>query len=235
MVQLLQQQLARAQQRQKQQADKNRIERSFEIREFVYLKLQPYVQTSVATRACHKLSFKYFGPYQIIAKVGNAAYKLLLPDTANVHPIFHVSQLKRAISPDLQVIYELPSTNVADKFRFPVKVLQNRLKPQGGHLVSEVLIQWSSWSASMATWELEEELRHQFPGTPAWGQAGSRGEGDVSIPALGQQQEEASDKKKAGTLEKFGATKPKGSPEVKTRPRRSRKPNPNVVRPNWMA
>jgi hypothetical protein len=43
MVQLLQQQLARAQQRQKQQADKNRIERSFEIREFVYLKLQPYV------------------------------------------------------------------------------------------------------------------------------------------------------------------------------------------------
>jgi hypothetical protein len=48
-----------------------------------------------------------------------------------------------------------------------------------------------------------------------------------------QQQEEAKDEKKAGTLEKFGATKPKGSPEVKTRSRRNRKPNPNVVEPNW--
>lgn len=91
MVKLLQQQLIRAQQRQKQQADKNRTERSFEVGNFVYLKLQPYVQTSVATRASHKLSFKYYGPYQIIAKVGNVAYKLLLPESASIHPVFHVS------------------------------------------------------------------------------------------------------------------------------------------------
>lgn len=73
MVQLLQQRLLRAQQRQKMQVDKHRSESSFEVGDSVYLKLQPYVQTSIATRASHKLSFRYFGPYQIIAKVGAVA------------------------------------------------------------------------------------------------------------------------------------------------------------------
>lgn len=91
MVQLLQQQLVRAQQRQKQQADKLRTEWSFGVGDSVYLKLQPYVQTSVATRANHKLSFRYFGPYQVIAKVGSVAYKLLLPDNTTIHSVFHVS------------------------------------------------------------------------------------------------------------------------------------------------
>lgn len=145
MVQLLQQQLNRAQQRQKAQADKNRIERSFEVGDSVYLKLQPYVQTSVATRACHKLSFKYFGPYKVLAKVGSVAYKLQLPDHISVHPVFHVSQLKKALPSTVQVSSEFPSSTEVDAFRYPVKVLQSRLKHQDGGAVPEVLIQWSSW------------------------------------------------------------------------------------------
>jgi hypothetical protein len=78
MTQLLQQQLIRAQQRQKFQADKNRSERSFTVGEMVYVKLQPYVQTSVAARSNHKLSFRYFGPFKIIGRVGTVAYKLEL-------------------------------------------------------------------------------------------------------------------------------------------------------------
>ena len=137
----------------------------------VYLKLQPYVQTSVATRASHKLSFRYFGPYQIVAKVGNVAYKLLLPATTTIHPVFHVSQLKKAIPPNFQVSTDLPRSTTDDSLRFPVKILQRRLKAQGTRLASEVLIQWSSWPPSMATWELEDELKLQFPMAPAWGQA----------------------------------------------------------------
>lgn len=55
MNELLHQQLVRAQQRMKHQADKNRSEREFAVVDLVYLKLQPYVQMSVAKHSCHLL------------------------------------------------------------------------------------------------------------------------------------------------------------------------------------
>jgi hypothetical protein len=55
----------------KKQADKSRSERSFKVGDEVFLKLQPYVQSSLAPRS--NLSFKYFGLYKIIAKVGQVA------------------------------------------------------------------------------------------------------------------------------------------------------------------
>jgi hypothetical protein len=70
---------------------------------------------------------------------------------------FHVSQLKKALPPTVQVSSELPVSSETDAFCFPVKVLQCHLKPHGNRLAAEVLIQWSSWPSSMATWELEEE------------------------------------------------------------------------------
>jgi hypothetical protein len=92
----LKQHLQRAQQRMKSQADKNRSERHFSIGESVYLKLQPYIQTSVIPRSNNKLSFKFFGPYEILEKIGPVAYKLQLPSTSVIHPVFHVLQLKKA-------------------------------------------------------------------------------------------------------------------------------------------
>jgi hypothetical protein len=59
--------------------------------------LQSYVQTSVAPRASQKLAYCFFGPYQIVQKIGTVAYKLLLPEDSSVHPVFHVSQLKGVV------------------------------------------------------------------------------------------------------------------------------------------
>lgn len=99
MVQPLQQQLLRAQQRQKHQADRHRTEHSFDVGDPVYLKLQPYIQSSLVKGANHKLSFKYFGPYPVLAKIGSVAYHLQLPENSALHPVFHVSMLKKAIGP----------------------------------------------------------------------------------------------------------------------------------------
>jgi hypothetical protein len=91
MTSLLHQHLCRAKLRMKLQEDKGRSEREFQIGDMVFLKLQPYVQTSVTPRSSQKLSFRYFGPYHVLSRVGIVAYKLDLPASSSVHPIFHVS------------------------------------------------------------------------------------------------------------------------------------------------
>jgi hypothetical protein len=48
----------------KHQEDKRRSNREFQVGDLVYMKLQPYAQSSVAQRANQKLAFKYFGPYE---------------------------------------------------------------------------------------------------------------------------------------------------------------------------
>jgi hypothetical protein len=164
---LVQQHLHRAQLHMKTQADKSRSERVSAVGDQVYLSLQPYIQSSLAPRSNQKLAFRYFGPFTVLNRVGSVAYKLDLPASSKIHPIFHVSQLKKAISPTI-VVAQLPQS--LEGLQIPEKILQRRLNSAG---LSQLLIQWSSMAPSLATWEVELLLRQKFPFAPAWGQAGS--------------------------------------------------------------
>lgn len=82
-----------AQQYMKDKADHKRSDREFQEGDWVYLKLQPYPQSLVVARANHKLTFWYFGPFYVLRRVGEVAYKLTLPEHVKIHPVIHVSQL----------------------------------------------------------------------------------------------------------------------------------------------
>jgi hypothetical protein len=174
----IQQQLLRAQQRMKSQADKNRTEREFQVGDQVYLKLQPHVQSSVAMRSNNKLAFKFYGPFVILARVGKVAYKLDLPSSALIHPVVHVSQLKKHVPPHTQVLESLdsvatdPSTEV-----LPIQVLQAKFVVQGRSMAPRVLVQWSNQPKALATWEEPQEMQRRYP--TAWGQAVDKGGGNV--------------------------------------------------------
>ncbi|KAL0413609.1 UNVERIFIED_CONTAM: Retrovirus-related Pol polyprotein from transposon [Sesamum radiatum] len=95
-LQLLKDNLHLGQQRMKLYANKRRPKREFEVGDEVFLKLQPYRQTTMALiRKQLKLFAKYFGPYKVLEKVGKVAYKLALPPRAKIHLLFHVSLLKK--------------------------------------------------------------------------------------------------------------------------------------------
>ncbi|VAH48975.1 hypothetical protein VPH35_029953 [Triticum aestivum] len=196
----------------KQQADKKHSFRVFEVGDLVYLKLQPYIQTSVAPRACHKLSFRFFGPYKIIARVNDVAYKLLLPKHAQVHPVFHVSQLRKALVPGMEVSEDLPvHSNIPV---VPVKMLEQRWRRRRGAMVEQVLVRWSNPAVVPDSWEDHAALQARFPAAEAWGQASTQERGDVSTPG------------------------PHGSDDQRSpmlpRPVRARKANMRVVGPEWV-
>jgi hypothetical protein len=75
----------------------------------VIVKLQTYIQSSLAPRANQKLSFKFFDPFVVVKKIGTVAYQLDLPQHSMIHPGFHVSQLKKVVGSSVQVSPSLSS------------------------------------------------------------------------------------------------------------------------------
>lgn len=184
MAELLRQHLLRVQQRMKNQADKHRTERSFAVGDWVCLKLQPYVQNLVVSQSCHKLSFRFFDPYQVEAKVGTATYRLKLPPTSNVHPIFHVSLLKKVTGTHRPLVSDLP--NDTSVVHLPELVLDKHLKNRDNRVIAQVLVKWTGLPVEMATWEDEDEINRQMPGvdSTAYGEAMKSGGGDVTTGAV---------------------------------------------------
>jgi hypothetical protein len=92
---LLKRKLTKAQDTMKSYANKKRIPHTFHVGDLVYVKLGPYRQNSVAGRRIHNLSKRFYGPFRIVQVIGEVAFKLELPPTRKIHPIFHASsQLK---------------------------------------------------------------------------------------------------------------------------------------------
>jgi hypothetical protein len=146
------------------------------------------------------------------------------------------SQLKKALPSAIQVSSELPVTSETDAFRFPLKVLQCRLKPHDDRLITEVLIQWSCWPPSMATWELEDELKLQFPAAPAWGQAGFQGGKNVrKMKPSTLRQGGVKHDRKVGDEEASsnGPHDEEDGPGV-VRPKQAHMPNTEYIGPDWV-
>ncbi|KAM1097370.1 hypothetical protein ACFX19_015033 [Malus domestica] len=111
---LLKTNLAAAQERMITQANKHRTERSFNVEDFVYLRLVPYHQKSLALHPFHKLHPRFYGPFEILARVGSVAYKLKLPSHSKIHLVFHVSCLKKKLGTSVVPTISLPSVHDVD-------------------------------------------------------------------------------------------------------------------------
>jgi hypothetical protein len=163
------------------------------------------------------LSFKFFGPFPVLQRVGSVAYKLKLPQGSMVHPVFHVSQLKRAISPSQPVSATLPDDDVDNQV--PAQVLDRRTISRGGCSVDQVLVRWSGFDEALNTWEDYEALRQQFTHAAAWGQAASQGEGNVSTTHA-IRDEDTDKAKQESSQQQLG--------------HRARRPNVRYMGPEWV-
>jgi transposase InsO family protein len=135
--------LVKAQARMEVYADKHGKEREFEVRDMVYLKIQPYRHTTLSIHRYLKLHSKYYGPFRVLARVGATAYTLLLPEHCKLHPTFHVIQLKKHLgnsvvpSPHLPLVNEHGHIQVA-----PEAVLERKLIPRAQGDISILVVHW---------------------------------------------------------------------------------------------
>jgi hypothetical protein len=106
-IKMVRENLKIAQSRQRSYANTRRRELSFEVGDFVYLKVLP-IRGVRRFGVKGKLAPRYVGPYQILAKRGEVAYQLSLPEGLSVvHDVFHVSQLKKCLRvPEEQLLVE---------------------------------------------------------------------------------------------------------------------------------
>ena len=112
-----------------------------------------------------KLSSRFIGPYEILEKVGNVAYKLALPpELLSVHNVFHVSMLRRYVSYPSHVITQEPLVLDPDLSyeERPIQILDKREIELRNKKVSLVKVLWRNQSVEEATWELEDKMRNKY-------------------------------------------------------------------------
>jgi hypothetical protein len=67
------------------------------VGDWVWVKLRHKPIASVADQPRGKLAPHFFGPYKIIDKINEVAYKLDLPSGARIHNEYHVGSLKKFV------------------------------------------------------------------------------------------------------------------------------------------
>ena len=137
--------------RQKSYADKRRWHLEFEAKDHVFLRVTPTAGIERAIKS-RKLTLRFVGPYQILRRIGIAAYKIALPPhLANLHNVFHVSQLRKYItspshvleSDDIQIREDL-TVNTG-----PVRILDSQVKKLRGKEIQTMKVLWDEATHEM--------------------------------------------------------------------------------------
>ena len=164
MLVVLREHLVHTQQQMKNIADRHRRDLSFEVGELVYLKVRPHRLLSLGRRVNEKLAPRFYGPFPALKHVGKVAYKLQLPVSPTIHPVFHISQLCPAVG-SVPLALDLPVQLSQD--------MELLLEPEdvlgycstGSSLPHdvEVLIKWKDLPAHESSWEPYILIQNQFP------------------------------------------------------------------------
>jgi len=149
------------------QYDANKRDVTFEIGDLVYLDGEHIRKES--DRSTNKLQQRFLGPYKIVDRPSPLNYKLDLPPKSRLHPVFHVSKLRRHVSRDLEQFADsgttpqeteplVPDTSAYYQEEYEVERIVKHKKLKDGSL--RFLVKWTGYPHSANTWQTIEDLEH---------------------------------------------------------------------------
>lgn len=130
----------------------------------VFLKISPTRGTIRFGRG--ELSPRYIGPFEVIERIGEVAYRLsLLANLDRVHNVFHVTQLHRYIADSSHVVdySELKVGPSLTYLKQPVEIIDRREKQLRNQTIPIVRVMWRHHSPGESTWEREDKMRELYP------------------------------------------------------------------------
>nr|GEV39175.1 reverse transcriptase domain-containing protein [Tanacetum cinerariifolium] len=140
-------------------------DRTMQVREQAIAMLQFHLKRQVTARqrTHNKFAAKFYRPFLILAKIRKVAYKLQLPESSQIHPFFHVSQLKLCKRTNHQVGI-LPQCGPDGVLSVePKAIIGKRLGKLHNMANLYVLVKWVNQAEEDATWELYINLIQRFP------------------------------------------------------------------------
>ena len=156
-VKLIQDRLIMAQSRQKSYADRKVRDLEFMVGERVLLKVSP-MKGVMRFGKKGKLSPRYIGPFEVVERIGEVAYQLALPPgLSGVHPVFHISMLKKYHQGGDHVI-QWDSVLLDQNLTFeeePITILDRQIRKLRSKEIASVKVQWKHSPLQEATWETE--------------------------------------------------------------------------------
>ncbi|TMW92223.1 hypothetical protein EJD97_013331 [Solanum chilense] len=106
------------------------------------------------------------GPYEILQRVCEVAYKLKLPsELASIHPVFHVSMHKKCIGePESMLPIKGPCVKGNLSYEeFPVQILYTQVGRLRNKKVASVKMFWKNHLVEGATWESKADMKSCYP------------------------------------------------------------------------
>ena len=164
-VPIIQQRIKTAFSRQKSYADPKRKDVQFSVGDHVFLKISP-MKGVMRFGKKGKLSPRYIGPFEILDRVGKVSYRLALPPSmGHVHPIFHISMLRRYV-PDPSHVLQTQEIEVDESLSYeelPVQVMDRQIRQLRNKSIPMVKVLWRNRKVEECTWESEDVMRHRYP------------------------------------------------------------------------
>ncbi|XP_038892578.1 uncharacterized protein LOC120081621 [Benincasa hispida] len=113
-----------------------------------------------------KLSPRYIEPYEIVERVGPAAYRLQLPkELARIHDVFHVSMLRKYVPAPMHILATQP-VQIKEDLSYEeetIEIVDRKDQVRRNKTIPLVKVLWRNHRIEEATWEPEEQMKKRYP------------------------------------------------------------------------